>query len=159
MRHDGPVHADEIAILGLIDAYCERLDAGDFDGVAALFARGAFRSPAGTNLVGAEAVRGMYVPVIVYEDGTPRTKHVLGTVIVDVDARAGRAVARSHFTVFQQAPARPLRPVLAGRYHDRFLRHDGEWWFAERMVRPDLEGDLGLHMARRLHPGAAEDRR
>jgi len=50
------VHADEVAIRGLLVAYCERLDAGDFDGVAALFVRGEFRSPAGTHLVGPDAV-------------------------------------------------------------------------------------------------------
>ncbi len=145
----GPVHPDEIAIRGLVHAYCERLDAGDFDGVAALFARGAFRSPAGTELVGAAAVRRMYDAVIRYDDGTPGTKHVLGTVIVDVDAVAGTATAHSHFTVYQQTATLPLQPVLAGRYHDRFVRADGEWWFEERMVRPDLDGDLSHHMASR----------
>jgi len=147
-RHDGRVHPDEQAIRRLILAYCERLDAGDFDGVAALFARGAFRSPAGTDLVGADAVRRMYDPVVVYGDGTPRTKHVLGTVVVERDDR-DTAWARSHFTVFQQTDDLPLQPVLAGRYHDRFVRRDGEWWFEERMVRPDLEGDLTRHMANR----------
>lgn len=139
----------EQAIRGLVLAYCERLDAGDFDGVAALFARGTFRSPAGTELAGADAVRGMYDPVIVYDDGTPRTKHVLGTVIVEADGAAGVATARSHFTVFQQAADLPLQPVLSGRYHDRFTWADGAWWFEERMVRPDLEGDLTHHMANR----------
>ena len=139
----------EQAIRSLALAYCERLDAGDFDGVAALFARGVFRSPAGTELVGPDAVRRMYDPVLVYDDGTPRTKHVLGTMIVELDAPAGAAAARSHFTVFQQVDGRPLRPVLSGRYHDRFVLADGVWWFEERMVRPDLEGDLSHHMANR----------
>jgi ketosteroid isomerase-like protein len=147
------VHADEVAIRGLVNAYCERLDAGDFDGVAALFARGAFRSPAGTDLVGADAVRRMYDPVIRYADNTPRTKHVLGTVLVEVDGPAGTAAARSHFTVFQAVPGIPLQPVLAGRYHDTFTRADGDWWFTERMVRPDLEGDLSRHMERSERPG------
>ncbi len=143
------MHADEVAVRGLVHAYCERLDAGDFDGVAALFARGAFRSPAGTELVGAAAVRRMYDAVIRYDDGTPRTKHVLGTVTVSVDAAAGTATARSHFTVYQQTATLPLQAVLAGRYHDRFVRADGAWWFEERMVRPDLEGDLSQHMGPR----------
>ena len=143
------MHPDEQAIRALVLAYCERLDAGDFDGVAALFARGAFRSPAGTELVGPAAVRRMYEPVLVYADGTPRTKHVLGTMLVDVDGTVGAATARSHFTVFQQTDALTLQPVLSGRYHDRFVRADGAWWFEERMVRPDLEGDLRHHMANR----------
>lgn len=136
----------EAAIRGLVNAYCECLDAGDFDGVGTLFAHGVFRSPAGTELIGADAVRNMYDAVIRYENGTPRTKHVLGTVIVDVDEANDRATARSAFTVYQQVTGHPLQPVLAGRYHDRFVRSDGRWWFEERMVRPDLEGDLSRHM-------------
>ena len=58
-----------------------RLDAGDFDGVADLSVTAFFESPRGTNLVGADAVRSQYEPVVVYDDGTPRTKHVLGTVV------------------------------------------------------------------------------
>lgn len=91
----------------------------------------------------------MYDPVVVYGDGTPRTKHVLGTVIVDLDGDPGTATARSHFTVLQQTDTLALQPVLAGRYHDRFVREDGAWWWAERMVRPDLDGDLTHHMANR----------
>ncbi|MFM8305477.1 MAG: nuclear transport factor 2 family protein [Actinomycetota bacterium] len=140
---------DEAAVRDLLAAYCTRLDAGDFDGVAALFARGVFRSPAGTELVGPDAVRRMYEPVITYDDGTPRTKHVLGTVVVAVDAESGTATARSDFAVFQAAAGTPLQPVLVGRYHDSFTRADGAWWITERMVRPDLEGDLSRHMRRR----------
>lgn len=143
------MHDDEAAIRGLLNAYCERLDAGDFDGVAALFARGAFRSPAGTNLEGTDAVRRMYDAVIVYEDGTPRTKHVLGTVVVTVDARTGHASAQSDFTVIQAVGGAALRPVLVGRYHDSFARTEGVWHFTDRMVRPDFEGDLSQHMANR----------
>ena len=133
-------------IRALLNAYCERLDAGDFDGVAELFRDGVFRSPRGTNLVGADAVRSQYEPVVVYDDGTPRTKHVLGTVVVEVEDDADTAAARCAFTVFQAAGGAPLQPVLSGRYHDRFERVDGAWCWRERFVYPDLEGDLGRHM-------------
>ena len=138
--------SSEAEIRALLNAYCERLDAGDFDGVAELFRDGAFRSPRGTNLVGADAVRSQYDAVIRYEDGTPRTKHVLGTVIVEVDDDAGTASARCAFTVFQAADGTPLQPVLSGRYHDQFERVDGAWCWRERFVHPDLEGDLTRHM-------------
>ena len=136
----------EAEIRALLHAYCSRLDAGDFDGVAALFRQGAFRSPRGTNLVGVDAVRSQYDGVIRYDDGTPLTKHVLGTVMVDVDDDAGTATSRCAFTVFQAADGAPLQPVLAGRYHDAFERIDGTWWFGERFVLPDLDGDLTRHM-------------
>ena len=85
--------SSEAAIRGLLDAYCERLDAGNFDGVAELFRHGVFRSPRGTNLEGAAAVRSQYDAVLLYDDGTPRTKHVLGTVIVEVDDDALGTIA------------------------------------------------------------------
>ena len=154
--HDPGVDDDARArseIVAVIVAYCELLDAGDFDGVGALFARGAFRSPAGTNLVGAEAVRSQYDRVIRYSDGTPRTKHVLGTPWIEVDLDAGTATARTTITVFQATDSFALQPVLSGRYHDTFTRHPDGWWITERMVLPDLNGDLSAHM--RGAPGPA----
>jgi hypothetical protein len=39
-----------------------------------------------------------------------------------------------------------LQPVIAGRYHDRFECVDGKWRFSERIIHPDLQGDLSRHM-------------
>jgi uncharacterized protein (TIGR02246 family) len=147
--HDGPVAAtdDDEAVRALIGAYAERLDAGDFDGVASLFSNGEFRSArGGAPRVGADAVRAMYEPVIRYDDGTPRTRHVLGNIVVTVDTASRSAAARCTFTVFQQPDGRTLSAVLAGRYKDRFVEVDGRWCFAERVVHPDLMGDLRMHM-------------
>ncbi|HEU5302951.1 MAG TPA: nuclear transport factor 2 family protein [Acidimicrobiia bacterium] len=143
---------DEEEIRALIGAYAERLDSGDLDGVAALFEHGVFRSARGGDpLVGRDAVRRQYEPVILYPDdeggSTPRTKHVLGNIAVEVHG-AG-ATGRCTFTVLQQVADGPLRAVLGGRYHDRFARVDGRWRFAERTVHPDLLGDLSHHMASR----------
>ncbi len=158
-RHDsGMVERDhEEQIRALIGAYAERLDAGDLDGVAALFEHGVFRSARGGEpLVGRDAVRCQYEPVILYPDtacpdpvlgSTPRTKHVLGNIEVDVDGST--ATARCIFTVLQAVDAGPLQAVLAGRYEDRFEQVDGTWRFTERVVHPDLLGDLSKHMARR----------
>jgi 3-phenylpropionate/cinnamic acid dioxygenase small subunit len=141
---------DEEQVRALVCAYAERLDAGDLDGVAALFGRGQFRSARrGEPLVGVAAVRSMYDSVTIYDDGTPRTKHVLGNIEVDVAGDGGSATAACTFVVMQ-ASDRGLRPVLAGRYLDRFGRSNGDdgdsWHFVERKVEPDLIGDLSTHM-------------
>lgn len=137
---------DEEQIRALVVAYAERLDAGDLDGVAALFERGQIRSARRSEpLVGREAVRSMYDAVTLYEDGTPRTKHVLGNLEVECDDTRGEASASCAFVVMQ-ADADDLRPVLSGRYMDRFERHGDEWWYAHRLVLPDLVGDLSAHM-------------
>ena len=133
----------------LVGAYAELLDAGDLDGVAALFEHGTFRSArGGAPLVGTAAVRRQYDSVIIYDDGTPRTKHVLGNIEIGVDPGDRAASARCTFTVLQGAPGVPMCAVLVGRYHDRFERVDGSWRFVERVVHPDLIGDLSHHMGR-----------
>jgi ketosteroid isomerase-like protein len=144
------------AVVALIVAYAERLDAGDLDGVAELFEHGTFRSARGGEpLVGRIAVRRQYEPVLLYDDGTPRTKHVLGNVEVTVDTGARTATSHCTFTVLQQAPMQQVQAVLAGRYHDRFEQGTDGWRFVERVVHPDLLGDLSRHMGSR-HAAARE---
>src|SRR5438552_2760641 len=99
------------------------MDAGDFAGAAGLFAHATIRRLRGDEEVRLDA--GQLLDhwrevVIVYGDGTPRTKHVVTNPIIEVDEAAGRASARSYYTVFQQTDEVPLQPVASGRYHDRF---------------------------------------
>ena len=82
----------------------------------------------------------------IYEDGTPKTKHVTTNAIVDVDDDAGSASSRSYYTVFQRTDALPLQPIICGRYHDTFHRIDGVWWFDTRIMFVDLVGDLSQHL-------------
>jgi len=145
-RHDDAVSSDSEAVRALVVAYAERLDAGDLDGVAALFEDAVVRGARSGELVGRDAVRRMYDPVILYEDGTPRTKHVLSNHEVSVDAGAGTATSQCVFTVLAGRPGAGLGPILSGRYEDRLARVDGRWRFVERVILPDLIGDLSAHM-------------
>ena len=138
--------SDEQAITALIHAYAERLDEGDLDGVAALFADATWRTPARTEpLRGAAAVRRAYDGVILYE-GRPCTKHVLTNVTVLIAAGGRTAEARSYFTVLQARPELPLQPIICGRYHDAFARGADGWHFTDRLILPDLIGDLSRHL-------------
>src|SRR5512138_382055 len=111
---------DHAAIAALIYGYAERIDAGDLAGVAALFADAVYRSDRGGRYEGAAAVREVLTRLVkLHDDGTPRTKHVTTNLVVEVDAAAGTATARSYFTVVQQTAAIPLQVIVAGRYHDR----------------------------------------
>jgi 3-phenylpropionate/cinnamic acid dioxygenase small subunit len=150
------MHA-QTAIAHLIFAYAERIDAGDYEGLADLFAAGRITAE-GSDVVraGRDDVLEMYRrSTRIYEDtGTPKTKHVTTNVVVEVDEAVGAAQARSYFTVLQATADLPLQPVIAGRYHDRFEREDdreGEreeetWRFAERHIICDLFGDLSHHL-------------
>ena len=72
--------------------------------------------------------------------------HCITNVTVDVDDSATVASARSYFTVLQAVDDFPLQPIIAGKYHDRFEKIDGTWRFRERIIHPDLIGDLSRHM-------------
>lgn len=138
------------AIVRLLHLYAERVDAGDFAGVGELFEGATYRAAVagGTNVLDHHGlVATMQRLVICYDDGTPRTKHVITNAVVEADEDAGTAAARSYFTVLQAVPgALPLQPVLAGRYHDRFARRGDEWRFADRLVLTDLVGDVRFHL-------------
>jgi len=144
------------AIENLLYAYAERIDAGDLEGVADLFANGRITASADESapqsFEGRAAVLGMYqASTRIYEDnGTPHTKHVTTNAIIEVDEGADAASARSYYTVMQQTEALPLQPIIAGRYHDTFKRIDGTWWFDTRIMFVDLMGDLSQHLLYRL---------
>jgi ketosteroid isomerase-like protein len=142
------VSDDHVAITNLVYAYAERIDAGDFDGVAQLLADADVSGEGGAPVRGADAVRGMYErSTRRYDDGTPKTKHVTTNLVIEVDSVAGRATCRSYFTVLQAVPGElALQPIIAGRYHDEFERHADAWRFSKRHMIPDLVGELGHHL-------------
>ena len=138
---------DARAIENLIYTYAERIDGGDLDGVAELFAHGRIEAAPGVTIEGVEQVRKLYEgSTRLYEDGTPRTRHVTSNVAVEVDRDAGTASSRSYYTVFQQTDDLPLQPIIAGRYHDTFHLVAGQWSFDTRTMFVDLKGDLSHHL-------------
>ena len=136
--------SDEAAITALIHEYAYRLDAGDLDGVAALFEHAELGSTRhDLRHRGASEARTIYDNVIIYDDGTPKTMHQITNVTVQVDG--DRATSRCYFTVLA-VTGQGLHPILAGEYRDRFERVGGTWRFAERIFDPRLFGDLSRHM-------------
>jgi 3-phenylpropionate/cinnamic acid dioxygenase small subunit len=134
------------AIENLIATYAELVDDGDFAGVGNLLAHATFTAST-RSVSGRDAIENMLRDnVIVYDDGTPRTKHVTTNVVIELDEAAGTAVSRSYFTVLQALPELVLQPIVSGRYQDRFERRDGQWRFVERRVRTDLLGDVSRHL-------------
>ncbi|MCY4194545.1 MAG: nuclear transport factor 2 family protein [bacterium] len=144
-------------IENLIYTYAERIDSGNLEGVADLFANGRIVASPGatmeTTVAGRDEVLEMYQgSTRIHPCGTPRTKHVTTNVIIEVDDDAGTAAARSYFTVFQQLDDFPLQPVITGRYHDAFHRIEGVWWFDQRTMLVDQLGDLSRHLLFELKP-------
>jgi hypothetical protein len=135
-------------VRNLLALYCERIDTGDFDGVGQLFEHGALTEPGGTELArGSEAVAAFYAAGTLLHDGSPRTKHLVTNIVLDLDEAAGIAAVRSSYLVLQQAGDGPLHPIITGHYHDTFECPEGRWRFAERRFFVDLVGDLREHLA------------
>lgn len=138
-------------IENLLYTYAERIDAGNLDGVADLFANGRVvpvpDAPPEMTFEGRERVLDLYrSSARIYENGTPRTKHITTNCIIEVVEDAGTASARSYYTVLQQTDSLKLQPIISGRYQDTFRRIDGRWWFDTRIIFIDLVGDLSQHL-------------
>jgi 3-phenylpropionate/cinnamic acid dioxygenase small subunit len=142
-------HARQIE--NLLYTYAERIDAGDLPGVAELFRHGQILpspdAPREATFVGVEQVLSMYqASTRIYEDGTPRTRHLTTNAIIEVGADQEEAKARSYYTVLQKTEVLPLQPIISGHYHDTFHRVEGVWCFETRTMFIDLVGDLSQHL-------------
>jgi 3-phenylpropionate/cinnamic acid dioxygenase small subunit len=141
------------AIRNLLGRYCELMDAGDFDGLAALFAEGRLSDDKGKVFCsGSEAMTTMWHEQTKVYDGSPQTRHVTANPIIEVDDATGTASARSSYIVFQGITGHgdddtPLQPIITGRYVDRFVRGDDAIWrWDERSYAIDHVGDLSHHL-------------
>jgi 3-phenylpropionate/cinnamic acid dioxygenase small subunit len=139
-------------IENLLYDYAERIDAGDFAGVADLFTHarifGQENGPPETVFEGREGALRLYeASTRRYDDtGTPKTHHVITNARIEVDEDAGTGSCRSYYAVAQATEALPLQLIITGRYHDTFHRLEGRWWFASRTFFVDQVGDLSQHL-------------
>jgi 3-phenylpropionate/cinnamic acid dioxygenase small subunit len=138
--------ADRDEISALVYRYAELLDSGDLDGVTDMFADATWRSAAtGAALTTREEVRAVYDRIILY-DGSPRTRHLMDNLIIDVTEGSDDATGRCYYTVLQGGePGTPIEPILSGRYLDRYHRGPDGWRFADREFLINLTGDLSRH--------------
>ncbi|MBJ18981.1 MAG: nuclear transport factor 2 family protein [bacterium] len=137
------------AIENIMFSYAERIDGGDFDGLAELFSRARMVGPDGSvQGEGKEGVRAIYDrSTQLYEDGTPMTQHVTTNLIFEFAPDGRSAAVRSRFTVMQQLPDFPLQCIITGYYEDQFAYDEAVGWhFRERRMKPKLAGDLSRHL-------------
>jgi 3-phenylpropionate/cinnamic acid dioxygenase small subunit len=139
-------------IENLLYTYADRIDRGDFDGLADLFTHGRIHGVEGggpeTVFEGRDAVRRLYdrTTRIHPDSGTPKTRHLTTNAMVEVDEDAGTATAQSYYTVLQATDDLPLQVIITGHYRDTFHRVDGQWWFDTRTMYVDQTGDLSHHL-------------
>jgi hypothetical protein len=145
---------DYLAIKNLIHRYPQLTDKGDFAGVGRLFGNvqmGEHGHEAAFHGDGAEQFEAIYAGAVrrFPERGTPRTRHLIGNVVIEDDG-PDRARAESYVVVFQQTEKLALQPVIAGTYFDRFAKVDGSWRFTHRFEDMELIGDLSEHLLRAM---------
>jgi uncharacterized protein (TIGR02246 family) len=127
-----------LAIQRVITDYAARLDAEDFDGYAALFAKDGTWQTGQTVRHGPAEIKAMLAGLY----GTPPagfvntdSYHLVSNIEVDVlDADHAKARSR-HLLIMRDANGDP-RPALAGRYEDEFVREDGQWKILHRTDFP-----------------------
>jgi 3-phenylpropionate/cinnamic acid dioxygenase small subunit len=138
--------SSEVQIANFLYRYAEYIDTGDFAGAASLFKHARIKL-AVVGLVNADELLDIWKRLIIlYPDGTPRTKHVMTNPIIEVNEAEGKATMRSYYTVFQVVSG-TLQPIVAGRYHDEFERVEGSWQCTYRDYSLlDLVGDTSQHV-------------
>jgi 3-phenylpropionate/cinnamic acid dioxygenase small subunit len=142
-----------VEITNLLYRYAEYMDSGDFAGAAALFDHAVLRvgAPDDATTDAAGMLTFWTTLVIQYDDGTPRTKHVVTNPILEIDEDAGTANCRSYYTVVQQVDGFGPQVIVCGRYYDQFERVVGRWRFCYRdYSMMDLIGDLSHHLRQRV---------
>jgi hypothetical protein len=136
--------SSEVQIANLLGRYAEYIDSGDFVGASELF-RHAKAKVQGRELDYKDMLNMWETVIIRYEDGTPKTKHVITNLVIEVDEAKNTGAARSYYTVFQQIEGK-VQAIVAGRYLDWFERVDGVWrWSYRDYSQMDLDGDRSHH--------------
>lgn len=133
-------------IYSLLNDYAHTLDSGRIEDCAALFADADFAIEGVATVHGKEGVADLFSVIILYQDGTPRTKHLISNVEIAIGYNGKTARAVSYLTVMQQVDAHPLQPIFSGLYADEFVLRAGLWAFTSRKVSNALFGDMSLHL-------------
>lgn len=140
--------SDTDRIRNLIGRYCDLMDAGDFDGVGALFIHASLAAGDGEPFAqGPDEIASFFARGTQLHGGSLGTKHLVTNIVIEEPGTDGVVTARSSYLVLQAVEGLPLQPIITGRYTDRFAQGGGGWEFVERRFWVDLVGDLSHHLA------------
>lgn len=129
------------AIREAMARYCHALDACDFDRVAALFAEDGVWTTDYGNATGRKEIAAFLATVVPTKGNGPQRKHYICNTVIDIAGDVASAV--SDYLIIRELDG-GLIPVMGGTYKDRFKRVDDAWFFSEKQLVHDIEGDMGL---------------
>ena len=131
----------------LLATYCEFIDSGDLVSASKLFEHAKLKMITSSELQDRKALLALLQQtIILYPDGTPKTRHLVSNLIIDIDEASGTATSRSCYTVFQATENIPLQVIATGRYFDSFEFMDQHWRFTFREGRSDMLGNISGHL-------------
>jgi ketosteroid isomerase-like protein len=115
---------DEEGIRRTIAEYCQLVDDGNFDEWIGLYVEDAVHESGGRVYRGRAAIE-EFIRSIPLAD----LKHFTANSVIEVDGDS--AYARTDWIAFR-AGGDGFGVAECGRYHDRFVKHDRRWFFAQR---------------------------
>ncbi len=139
--------SDKDEIMSLLNRYSHTVDGGDIEGFVALFEKGEWYVEGSTpNRGSKEVFENVLSKVIIYEDGTPRTRHINANIELSIDEKSGTAKGQRYVTVLKQTDSLPLQVIFSGHYYDEFVKENGEWRFAKTVIHQPFVGDMSQHI-------------
>jgi hypothetical protein len=126
------------AIREVLAEYCFRLDGGDYDGMAALFAADGTWDTAFGKATGRPAIAQLARDIRTRAgDNRPRAIHLVTNIVIALSGE--RATVRSNWTVVQNSPDGP-RINSGGAYADEMVNDSGAWRFRYRKIERFIAG-------------------
>ncbi len=123
---------DKDAIREVFAEYCFRLDGGDYDGMAALFAEDGTWDTAFGKGTGRTAIAALARDIRARAgDNRPRAVHLVTNIAIKLTGDT--AEVRSNWTVVQNSPEGP-KISSGGGYADQMVKQGGTWLFRYRKI-------------------------
>lgn len=120
------------AIREVLAEYCFRLDGGDYDGMAALFAEDGTWETAFGKAIGRAKIAELAASIRARAgENRPRAIHLVTNIVIALEGDT--ATVRSNWTVVQNSPAGP-KIGSGGGYADEMVKQNGKWLFRYRKI-------------------------
>ncbi len=124
-------NAEKNAIREVMATYCFRLDAGDMDGMAALFTPdGVWETDFGKG-AGRAGIAEHGRSLRAHGNPRPRAVHLCTNIVIDL--QGDTASVLSNWTTVQNSEAGP-KIGSAGGYIDKMVKQNGQWLFVHRKI-------------------------
>jgi polyisoprenoid-binding protein YceI len=138
---------DERSIVRALYDCADHYDNGRWGDVGAMFADGAWWLSEDVSLHGTQEVCTYLDSTVKLYAGSPRTRHAIGNIRVNVAADRLTAEASSTVVVFQALPGEPPTTLIQAVYHDVLQSSETGWRFKERRATVDGAGQIADHLA------------